>query len=94
MPKLTMRMTIFKYSLEVGVNEIVMPVGSKLLSVGSQHGRVTLWALVDNDAASETRIISVVGVGWNIESQSLVLPFVGTVQVSSLVWHVFDGTLK
>lgn len=81
---------IFKYELPIiGLNQIQMPVGSKLLCVQMQGDVICLWALVDPDRLNWEVRIMVIGTGHEVESN---LHYIGTVQQlgGTIVWHIFE----
>jgi hypothetical protein len=65
-----------------------MPEGAEILSVADQRGELCVWALVDPDADLENRMFYIFGTG-NPVSETLPWQFVGSVQQSVFVWHVF-----
>ena len=75
-----------------------MPKAAKILSVGAQASaqgdqRLMLWAEVDTDQPMEQRQIEVFGTGHEIpQGMGVSREFIGTVIVSSLVWHVYEYT--
>lgn len=88
--------TMLKITFEDLRDEVVkqMPKGSVIRHVGEQHGRITLWFETDldlmdrkDDAALETRRFAVRGTGHPIPNGAVHL---GTVPMSSFVWHVFE----
>lgn len=89
-----MNSTIWKYRLRATDDQqIMMPAGAQILSVGVQQERVQLWAMVDpmNPLAQNRRIV-MVGTGH-------VVPpacgrFIGTVSLfeGALILHVFDAS--
>lgn len=82
--------TIFKYELRpVDQQEVLMPHGAKLRSVGVQSGRMMLWAEVDTEKPAEARTIHIVGTGNPIPPLAAAVEFIGTVQVPPFVWHVY-----
>lgn len=88
-------MKIFKYELPiVDFHQVEMPVGAHVLSVQEQHGKLCLWAAVNQVEETETRSFSIVGTGhyFNCDIESCKTMYIGTVQMAggSLVWHVFD----
>ena len=87
-----MRQQIWKFPLELtGVQEVEMPSGSQLLSVAVQQETLCLWAMVDLDRGTkERRMIDIIGTGNPIDSHRR--SFIGTVQMESFVWHVFERT--
>ena len=82
---------IYKYTLEVtDEQEVKMPAGAQILCVQVQHGRPTLWALVDPEKKLEDRRFFVHGTGNPIHSDAKVKCYIGTVQINGFVWHVFE----
>jgi hypothetical protein len=91
-----MALAIWKYPLRVDDEQQVdMPIGAKVLSVGVQHGTLCVWALVDPTSKETTpRTFWIFGTGhafpktWSTGNMAA---FVGTVMMSNgfLVWHVF-----
>jgi len=85
-------MTIYKFAVPISDDiTIVMPAGARLLSVQTQHGAPSLWAMVDPSAPSVRRRLALRGTGHNADSLSLA-PFVGTFQTEggAFVGHLFD----
>ncbi len=66
-----------------------MPAGAVVLHVGIQHRILTLWALVDPDAAPSIRRFAVVGTG-RPAPEDHEGRHVGTVIEGLFVWHVFE----
>ena len=63
--------TIYKYELlNLGVNEIEIPVCSEYLKVDAQRGVICLWALVDTEKRPTKVKLIVVGTGCDINSFS------------------------
>ena len=90
-------MTIWKFELKPDRGEVVemlMPRWSRILSVGGQHGTIMVWALVDSDTELVPFIFHVFGTGHKVSSDSLNKPFLGTVFLDPLVFHVFGGLAK
>lgn len=88
----SLRPTIFKYSLDVGDTTLDMPQNAEVLSVQIQYGSITLWAYVVEGLVTEKRKFSVFGTGHHLPDDVETENFVGTVQESSFVWHVFETT--
>lgn len=82
--------TIYKYEISPKM-DLVIPAGSKILSVHSQGESIFLWTLVDTTVKEvETRKIRVFGTGHAI-SDGIDLNFLGTAFLpSGLVFHVFE----
>ena len=83
-------MRIYKY--EAGCDQRVsMPKDAEILSVGVQQDDIMIWARVNPDAPMVDRKIIILGTGHEISEKNASLPFIGTVFMGSLVFHVFDG---
>ncbi len=79
---------IWKYPLSLtGTNILRMPEGAKVIHLGSQDNQLILWAIVDEESPLETRQFNIYGTGQPMTSE--VEQYLGTVQIDSLVWHVF-----
>jgi hypothetical protein len=88
--------TMLKVTFEDLADEHVkpMPVGSVIRHVGVQNGRITLWFETDFDLMgregsdhTETRRFAVRGTGHPIPEGAT---YLGTVQMTPFVWHVFE----
>lgn len=90
--------TIYKYNLQFETHiELQLPVNAKILSVQVQNGSLCLWALVDPDLNSETRVFDVIGTGHTIRNRESAIinnlyKHLSTVQIGQLVFHVFEVT--
>lgn len=89
-----MSIRIYKYAIGIlDEQHIVMPAGSRLLSVQAQRGKPQLWAMVDTDAPTVIREFALCGTGhdatWVAVRGGV---YVGTFQMNddSLVFHLFD----
>lgn len=83
--------TVYKYTLSLGNQVIVVPGDFRFLSVGPDPGptgEMCIWALVDPDCERVGREILVVGTGHKIEAADN-LDFVGRIDNPPFVWHVF-----
>lgn len=81
--------TIHKFTLtQNGSQTIEMPRGAKILHCAPQHGEVQLWALVNTDEPKVTRFFWIIGTGQ--EMPDVPLKYVGTVQITMWVWHIFE----
>jgi hypothetical protein len=83
---------IWKFALpNLGQNSVEMPAKAKLLGVGHQDGRTTVWAEVDPMEIKVWRQLVVVGTGMDFDPLDK-LKYVGTdFGDAPLVWHVYDG---
>lgn len=86
-------MEVWKFTT-IGPHEqpqlMMMPAFADILSVGVQGGDIVLWAAVEPDAVIESRMIAVIGTGWDVPEGKK--KFLGTVQVGEFVFHAFDYT--
>lgn len=80
---------VYKYNLIVcGKQYLSLPVGSVILSVAVQCNLPVLYALVDTTISeTETYYVNVLFTGVDCNEQAE--HFVGTLQIESLVLHVF-----
>lgn len=82
--------TVYKYTIPF-LDEAVLelPIGAEVLSVGTQHEQLMLWARIDTESTHTTvkRRFRVVGTGH----PEAVGRFIGTVlfRDGTLVFHVF-----
>jgi hypothetical protein len=85
--------SIWKYALKItDCQNVLMPCGATILSVGEQAENLCLWALVDPEREKCTTLILIYGTGHPFpEDEESRSRFIGTVQVGPLVWHIFEG---
>lgn len=82
--------TIWKFHLPLGRQDIEMPAGAEILHVDAQGGQVYLWArLHSENPLKEMRTFVVTGTGHEAPGQSY-SDYIGTVQSMGLVWHAFE----
>jgi len=90
----TMKKTILKYKLEVTDNQtILLPIGSKILTVQMQGETLCLWALVNQEEETESRFIEIFGTGHTILYDfGMSREYISTFQMNNgeLVFHVFE----
>jgi hypothetical protein len=85
-------MTIWKYRLEIiDKQTITMQAGAKILSVANQDGTICLWSLVDPSQSTSKRTFEVMATGGPMPDEGT-REFLGTLQIYSLVLHVFERT--
>jgi hypothetical protein len=83
--------SIWKYPVPISdLFTILMPTGSRLLSVQVQGSEPQLWALVDPEAPIVRRALRVHGTGHDVATD--IGAYVGTFQMrmGTLVFHLFD----
>jgi len=79
-------LTVWKYQV-VGDGEIQVPKGGRVLHVAEQHGRPTVWMLVDPRASKDVWHLAVLATGeWGVNSD---WTYLGTARCGAYVWHVF-----
>jgi len=69
-----------------------MPRGAQVLSLAVQHGRPTIWALVDTAQPAEEREFGIFATGEQIHARKGQLKFIDTflVEGGAYVFHVFE----
>lgn len=82
--------TIFKYPLLEASQTVLMPKGAQVLCVQMQGGNPCIWALVDDRVAGGLRTFRFYGTGHNMPPNPG--EYIGTVQGSGLVFHLFEST--
>lgn len=88
-----MNTTIWKFELDT-VGKVEMPIGAEPLTVQMQNDKPCLWAMVDPEAAKETRQFNIFGTGHKLPVGNLLtkLKYIATFQMygGTLVFHVFE----
>lgn len=80
-------MRVFKYQFDLDDEvEVKMPFSAKVLRVAEQHGRPTMWALVDDEHTVHTFRFLIRGTGHPVPYG---VGHVGTFFAGAFVWHVF-----
>jgi hypothetical protein len=91
---------IWRWELQPGGNELALPKGAKILSVGTKNGiDVEMWGIVEvldsiDPNATESRRFTVIGTGHSWRDDPTVrMDYLGTVVIMSgaIVVHVFEG---
>lgn len=94
---------IYKYELDLMRNEIMMPVGSEILSAGlDPHNSLCVWAKVPIEIeitedreiqhvgdATEKHVVYVCGTGWSIGNTPCF--FIATVKQDGYMWHILEA---
>jgi|SRR5579863_6952976 len=92
--KLTTMKKIFKYPLKMMDDQIIsMPEQREILDVQVQEGVIMIWAMVVPNSPMQRVHIEIYGTGHEIKDRIGGGPrmYLGTVQVSGLVLHVFEA---
>jgi hypothetical protein len=81
--------TIYKYILRASDENIAMPIGAKIVSVGVYSDELCLWAEVDTTAMTELVVFDVYHTGIEITPNKR--EFIGTAisDKFELVFHVY-----
>lgn len=87
---------IWKYTLRLqDKDELQVPAGSVILSVGNPKENLWVWILVNpNETEKETKKFRIYGTGHPVD-ESILGRFLGTVSFmdGNLIFHVFEETL-
>lgn len=86
-----MRRSIYKYPMVGSVGDTVlieMPVGAEIVHADLQDHVPTMWAIVDREAATERRLFTVIGTGFDIDGD--VVRHLGTMYEGPFVWHLLE----
>jgi hypothetical protein len=85
---------IWKFPVPLDVRpRLWMPKGAKVLTFQVQGGKLCVWAEVDTEATTETRYFAVHGTGMEMPNGTADSDvYVGTVQISGFVWHLYELT--
>ena len=79
---------VWKYTLDHGTNNLMMPRNPKFLHLGEQHGTIMMWALVDTHAAMQSVQVDVVQTGEEAPNANGGM-HIGTVTARTMVFHGF-----
>lgn len=85
---------IYKYVLDVkdGDQELKIPHSGRIVHVGKQNSQICLWVEFNGyTLPAQKRYFNVFGTGHHIPSE---FGHIGTVQMDSFVWHVYEGSFK
>jgi hypothetical protein len=81
--------SIFKFPLQLRANQTVeMQPDAEILSVQKQNETITIWAVVDPEVEMIQRRFRIAATGEEFTDEGL--EYIGTVQLSGLVWHIFE----
>ena len=78
--------------IEGDFTTIEMPVNAEILCVQTQGNLIVIWAMCNDYLPREKRHFEVIGTGHTIydTNEDLERKYIGTVQISRFVWHVFE----
>ncbi len=83
-------LTIWKFTLSLGLTTLSMPRGAKVLSAQVQRDTVCLWACVDTTEPLVTRRFEIVGTGHPMDRIGRSYISTTLMDGGQLVWHVFE----
>lgn len=83
-----MTQTVWKFSLQPGLTRVDLPRGASALRVAAQGDHMWMWVRLNPAEDLEPRAFRVYGTGHLIEDDASV--YVGTADMGSFVWHVFE----
>lgn len=82
-------MKIFKYQVPIQSDfRLELPKGAKIISFQLQNETPMIWAIVNEHLELETRYFEIVGTGFDFISTCR--EYIGTIQLDSFVWHLFE----
>lgn len=81
--------TVYKYTIEVGLNNIQCFDNAKVLSAGfDPQGNLCIWVLVNPLATAADLKVAVIGTGWEVPENGR---FIQTVKDRNIfMWHIFQ----
>lgn len=82
--------SIFKYQIGLGLSEVSMPKGARILSLKTQRGRPCIWALVDPQAPVVQRRLAVYGTGFDVPAEPGRFVDTFLMEHDNFVFHLFD----
>ena len=87
-------MKIFKYEIPIKDKfDLELPKHSKILSFQVQNEKPYIWVLLDETKVLKHRYFTIVGTGHEFEYHPDIMIYIGTIQMGSLVWHLFEDLL-
>lgn len=91
-----MSQIIFEYTLDVVERQSIKThTGAEALSLQLQHGKPTLWCMVDTRCVKCDRLIKMCVTGHEdpFPIRDLHKEYIGTIQLNGFVWHYFWGNI-
>ena len=88
-----MPLKIWKYDIPIdNYIELDIPFPAKPIAFQLQHGKPTLWCLVNPEAEASKHMFRFSGTGHPIIEELELLNYIGTVQMfnGDMVWHLFE----
>lgn len=82
---------LFKYIMsgKERMVEIPMPIGAKIISIGNQLEKISIWAEVETTAPNELRVFHILSTGDELKQNS---KYIGTVVLrgGTSVSHIYE----
>ena len=80
---------VYKYPINLGHNNITLPLESEIIHVGEQYGQLHLWVEQYFNRPFVQREFNVYATGQHIYNNNEM--HVSTVMVGDFVWHVYEN---
>ena len=82
---------IYKYKLnQTEFQTIPIPVNGLIRHLGVQDNDICLWVEIETSCQYEDRTFMIIGTGYDILNNFKSYNYIGTVQISHLVWHIYE----
>ncbi len=90
-----MQRAIWKYPLNMGQTNLILPEGSIPRAVGEQNNQMYLWVeqYTGPGVMEEEHSYFIAGTGHVLPDEWTETQFIGTVFQRHLVWHVYRGSM-
>ena len=86
-------MIIYKYVVPIGKPffDLELPLGAEILAFQKQDNTPVIWVLIDeHHIRKEFRHFTVRGTGEAMNDWRSSDTYIGTIQISPFVWHLFE----
>jgi len=82
---------IYKYPIGLGMTDVEIPFGAKVISAKLQHGHPCVWAIIENDNTEELRTFGCYATGEEFDLHPRTV-FIDTISDpgNSFIFHVFE----
>jgi len=83
---------IYKYEVPLLLSffHLELPLGAEILAFQVHDSKPAIWALVDPETVKEIRHFAVRGTAEAMNDWRSTDTYIGTVQISPFVWHLFE----
>lgn len=87
-------MKIFKYQIPIQETfNLELPIHSNILSFQVQNNEAFIWVMISEDKRLMCRYFTLLGTGQEIEYHPNIMKYIGTIQLKSFVWHLFEDLI-